>query len=70
MTEENFYRGKHLLEDIERYEKRLEIVQYGEIYARDDDGNETHLEEDIFREIILAQLNKDLNFLKERFEQL
>lgn len=70
MTEENFYRGKHLLEDIERYEERLEIVQYGEIYARDDDGNETHLEEDIFRELIEAQLKKDIQWMKERFESL
>ena len=70
MTEENFYRGKHLLEDIERYEKRLEIVQYGEIYACDDDGNKTHLEEDIFRELIEAQLKKDIQWMKERFESL
>lgn len=70
MTEENFYRGKHLLEDIERYEKRLEIVQYGEIYARDDDYNETHLEEDIYRELIEAQLKKDIQWMKERFESL
>lgn len=69
MTIEALERGQKLLKNIEDYEEKIECVEYGEIYVNND-GRIIELEEDIYREIILAQLNKDLNFLKERFESL
>lgn len=69
MTVEALERGKNLLKNIEDYEKKIDCVEHGAISVHWD-GKVVWLEEDIFREIILAQLKKDLDFLKERFEQL
>ena len=69
MTVEQLERGQRLLKDIEEYERRLQYAKQGEIIVRFD-GSEVSLDEDIFNEIITAQLKKDLNFLKERFESL
>lgn len=69
MTIEALKRGKELLKNIEDYEEKIDCVEHGAISVHYD-GKVVWLEEDIFREIILAQLNKDLNFLKERFESL
>ena len=69
MTAETLERGQKLLKTIEDYEEKIQCVENGAISVHFD-GKVVWLEEDIFREIILAQLNKDLNFLKERFEQL
>lgn len=66
---EQLERGQKLLQDIEEYERRLQYAKQGEIFVRFD-GSEVSLDEDIFNEIIIAQLKKDLNFLKERFENL
>ena len=49
--------------------KRIKCVENGDITV-DWNGRVVWLNEDIFREIISAQLKKDLNFLKERFENL
>lgn len=69
MTVDALERGQKLLKNIEDYENKIDCVEHGAISVHWD-GKVVWLEEDIFREIILAQLNKDLNFLKERFEQL
>lgn len=69
MTVEKLERGQQLLKNIKDYEEKIECVEHGDISV-DCDGKVVWLEEDIFREIILAQLKKDLNFLKERFESL
>lgn len=69
MTVEKLERGQQLLKNIKDYEEKIECVEHGDISV-DWDGKVVWLEEDIFREIILAQLKKDLNFLKERFESL
>lgn len=69
MTVEALEQGQKLLKNIDDYEEKIDCVEHGEISVHWN-GKVIWLEEDIFREIILAQLKKDLNFLKERFEQL
>lgn len=69
MTVEQLERGQRLLKDIEEYEERLHYVENGLLIVRYQ-GCELELDEDIFRELILTQLRKDLNFLKERFDCL
>jgi len=69
MTVEQLERGQRLLQDIKEYERWLQYAERGKIILRYD-GGEISLTEDIFNEIITAQLKKDLNFLKERFESL
>lgn len=69
MTVDTLEQGQKLLETIEEYEKRIKCVENGDITV-DWNGRVVWLNEDIFREIISAQLKKDLNFLKERFESL
>lgn len=66
---EQLERGQQLLKDIKEYEKRLRYAESGEIILRYD-GNEVSLTEDIFEELIITQIKKDLAFLKERFESL
>lgn len=69
MTVEQIERGQQLLKDIEDYEWRLKCSENGLICVKYQ-GSEIYLDDDIFNEIISAQLKKDLNFLKERFENL
>ena len=69
MTVEQLERGQRLQKDIKEYERRLQYVERGEIILRYD-GNEVSLTEDIFEELIITQIKKDLAFLKERFESL
>ena len=69
MTVEQLERGQRLLQDIKEYERRLQYVERGEIILRYD-GSEISLTEDIFEELIITQIKKDLAFLKERFESL
>ena len=69
MTVEQLERGQRLQKDIKEYERRLQYVESGEIILRYD-GNEVSLTEDIFEELIITQIKKDLAFLKERFESL
>lgn len=69
MTVEQLEQGQRLLQDIKEYERRLQYAERGEIIARYD-GSEVRLTEDIFQELVIAQIKKDLRFLKERFENL
>ena len=69
MTVEQLERGQQLLKDIKEYENRLRYAERGEIIARYD-GCEVSLTEDIFKELVIPQIKKDLAFLKERFESL
>lgn len=69
MTVEQLERGQRLLQDIKEYERRLQYAERGEIIARYD-GGEVYLTEDIFKELVVTQIKKDLGFLKERFESL
>lgn len=69
MTVEQLERGQQLLKDIKEYERRLQYAERGEIILRYDDS-EVYLTEDIFEELIITQIKKDLAFLKERFESL
>lgn len=69
MTVEQLEQGQRLLQDIKEYERRLQYVERGEIIARYD-GGEVYLTEDIFQELLITQIKKDLRFLKERFESL
>lgn len=69
MTVEQIERGQRLLKDIEDYEYRLKCSENGLICVKYQ-GSEIYLDDDIFNEIISAQIKKDLNFLKERFEKL
>lgn len=69
MTIEQLERGQRLLKDIKEYENRLRCAERGEIIARYD-GREVSLTEDIFKELVVTQIKKDLAFLKERFESL
>lgn len=69
MTIEQLERGQRLLHDIKEYERRLEYAEKGKIIVRYD-ACEAYLSEDIFSELIIAQLKKDLAFLKERFESI
>ena len=69
MTVEQLERGQRLLKDIQEYEMRLRYAEAGDLVIRY--GNsEVRLTEDIFQELVIAQLKKDLDFLKERFESL
>jgi len=58
-------RGRQLLKNIEDYEEMIECVEHGDISANWD-GKVVWFEEDIFREIILAQLKKDLDLEYKR----
>lgn len=69
MTVEQLERGQRLLKDIKEYEQRLRYAEKGELIVICD-GREVYLTEDIFKELVITQLKKDLNFLKERFESL
>lgn len=69
MTAEQLERGQKLLKNIEDYEEKIDCVEHGAISVHYD-GRVVWLDDDIFKEIILAQLKEDLNFLKERFESL
>ena len=69
MTVEQLERGQRLLKDIKEYERRLQYAERGEIILRYD-GSEISLIEDIFEELVITQIKKDLKFLKERFESL
>lgn len=69
MTVEQLERGQRLLQDIKEYERRLQYAERGEIIVRYD-GSEVYLTEDIFQELVITQIKKDLRFLKERFESL
>jgi hypothetical protein len=69
MTVEQLERGQRLLQDIKEYERRLQYAERGEIILRYD-GSEISLTEDIFEELVITQIKKDLGFLKERFESL
>ena len=69
MTIEQLERGQRLLQDIKEYERRLQYAERGEIILRYD-GSEVSLTEDIFEELVITQIKKDLEFLKERFESL
>jgi len=69
MTVEQLERGQRLLKDIKEYERRLQYAERGEIILRYD-GSEISLTEDIFKELVVTQIKKDLGFLKERFESL
>lgn len=69
MTVEQLERGQRLLQDIKEYERRLMYAERGEILVRYD-GGEVYLTEDIFKELVITQIKKDLGFLKERFESL
>jgi len=69
MTVEQLERGQRLLQDIKEYERRLQYAERGEIIARYD-GGEVYLTEDVFQELVITQIKKDLRFLKERFESL
>ena len=69
MTVEQLERGQQLLKDIEEYEWRLKCAENGLICIKYN-GSEINLDEDIFNELISAQIKKDLDFLKEGFESL
>lgn len=69
MTVEQLERGQRLLQDIKEYERRLQYAERGEIILRYD-GSVISLTEDIFKELVVTQIKKDLAFLKERFESL
>lgn len=69
MTVEQLERGQRLLQGIKEYERRLQYAERGEIIVRYD-GSEVYLTEDIFQELVITQIKKDLRFLKERFESL
>jgi hypothetical protein len=69
MTVEQLERGQRLLQDIKEYERRLQYAERGELIVRYD-GSEVYLTEDIFQELVITQIKKDLKFLKERFESL
>lgn len=69
MTVEQLERGQRLLKDIKEYERRLQYAERGEIILWYD-GSEISLKEDIFKELVVTQIKKDLGFLKERFESL
>lgn len=69
MTVEQLERGQRLLKDIKEYERRLQYAEGGELIVRYA-GSEVYLTEDIFQELVIIQIKKDLEFLKERFESL
>lgn len=69
MTVEQLERGQLLLKDIKAYELRLLYAEKGNLILRYGSG-EINLDEDIFQELIITQIKKDLKFLKERFESL
>ena len=69
MTVEQLERGQRLLKDIKEYERRLQYAEGGKLIVRYA-GNEVYLTEDIFQELVITQIKKDLKFLKERFESL
>lgn len=69
MTVEQLERGKQLLENISDYENRLQCAENGLICIKYQ-GCEIYLDEDIYNDVIITQIKKDLNFLKERFDNL
>lgn len=69
MTVEQMERGQQILKNIEDYENRLQCAENGLICVKYQ-GQEIYLDEDIYNELISTQIKKDLNFLKERFENL
>ena len=69
MTLEQLERGQQLQKVIKEYEQRLLYAERGNFIIRYN-GGEVELDEDIYRELIIAQIHKDMVFLKERFERL